>query len=278
MFLNAMHDVNIALDMDAKHIKSKSRLARALDGLGRHEQALKLMNTFKCPKSDVSAVQRRLRQSHGDYGRLDSALLTSTMVADYIGPVEVRSAGSKGRGLFLTKHVAKGELLFAERAYAASFREEKKVGLHFEYSEEEGLAGTGRCNDASQEELIRLALERAHSHAVENERLAYLCGGPLETVVPDMRTLKLELDSPVEEAVQCSVGHVRQIQKRNTFGCDNWTALWIIASFMNHHKHCNVNNKLVPLHGGMMMFVRARGALSEGELNYCKCAFAVSSI
>ena len=41
---------------------------------------------------------------------------------DFVGPVEIRSAGSKGRGLFTTQSVAAGQLLLKELAFATAAR------------------------------------------------------------------------------------------------------------------------------------------------------------
>jgi hypothetical protein len=45
--------------------------------------------------------------------------------ATYIGPIEVRPAGSKGRGLFTTKAVKAGDILLYEKAFTYSFINEE---------------------------------------------------------------------------------------------------------------------------------------------------------
>jgi len=250
MFFEAKEDAASALAIDSTHAKSKRRLAFALDGLGRHSEALKLMQTYPCPKKDLAQVKVRLQQSGGDYQLPQKEVPDSYFdnFADFTGPVEVRAAGSKGRGLFLTRSVTAGGLLFVERAFAASAhgsrsQNDAPVCLNYGTIIDYGSTPTtaaARVNDASQEEVIGISLRRACSRPIDNERLAFLCGGPREDTVPDMSILKLECEAPSLDVAQCSAHHVRQIVKFNAFGskCNttpvSWTGLWVLASFMNH--------------------------------------------
>lgn len=75
-----------------------------------------------------TSAQSRLReQKTGEYNfALLQAKAKNTQPpqlehATYIGPVEVRLAGSKGRGLFVTKSVKAGDLLLCEKAFAYCF-------------------------------------------------------------------------------------------------------------------------------------------------------------
>jgi len=48
--------------------------------------------------------------------------------ATYIGPVEIKQAKSKGRGLFVTKAVKAGDLLFCEKAFSCAYTNESATG------------------------------------------------------------------------------------------------------------------------------------------------------
>ena len=79
-------------------------------------------------------AQARHRQSQGEFGDRAELFANAHDVsytadfANYIGPVRVRRiAGAKGRGLFTTRAVAKGQLLIAERAFAHTLGDPKTI-------------------------------------------------------------------------------------------------------------------------------------------------------
>lgn len=107
------------------------REAKALYSLGQFKACMeRLLCLVRCnPKNteawaEIKRVKQRLREE--DTGSYDfksmygQAAKTPPLVdcATYIGPVAVRDAGSRGKGLFTTQPVKAGELLFCEKAFA----------------------------------------------------------------------------------------------------------------------------------------------------------------
>jgi hypothetical protein len=264
MFFEAKSDANAALAIDTTHTKSKHRLAFALDGLGRHNEALKLMETYRCPKADIEHVQMRLQQSRGYY-QLPQNLRECSPPDSFLAKfADLRAAGSKGRGLFLTQSVALGEPLFVERAFAATKRSTTTTTTTTSQFVDYTLSAGGRINDSAQEEIIGIAVRRAGSRCIDNERLAFLYGGPRGDTIPDMSILKLQCESPSVGADQCSVSQIRQIVRYNVFAIDQaygrgelegGCGLWVLASFMNHAdpQECTAKREFI----GPMMFVFA---------------------
>ena len=77
---------------------AKSLLTRAISRLAEHTQG---KYQFRQLHDEVASVQ----PPHLDH-------------ATYIGPVRIQASGSRGRGLFTTKAVKAGDLLFCEKAFA----------------------------------------------------------------------------------------------------------------------------------------------------------------
>jgi hypothetical protein len=59
-----------------------------------------------------------------DSRALSYDLFQQDSVDDFYGPIEIRDAGSKGRGVFLTEDVKEGDLLIVEKAFGFQFNEE----------------------------------------------------------------------------------------------------------------------------------------------------------
>lgn len=113
--------------------KARFRLASALYGLGKYEEARDLFNTCG---TDVSkpALQRievrLMEQNKGKYqlGPIRKHIdpsnkqLTGYKVdaASYTRLTEVKDAGEAGRGLFATKAIYTGEIVLCEKAYGVS--------------------------------------------------------------------------------------------------------------------------------------------------------------
>lgn len=77
--------------------------------------------------TEIKRVKQRLREEEtGSYqynSMYKQADATPPLVdcATYIGPVAVRDSAGRGKGLFTTKSVKAGELLFCEKAFGYSY-------------------------------------------------------------------------------------------------------------------------------------------------------------
>lgn len=81
--------------------------------------------------------------------------------ATYSGPVSIRSAGSRGRGLFTTAAVKAGDLLLCEKAFAYGYFDEKHHG-----GEMSLLINpvTNVMTVGKQTELIGLMVQKMHAN------------------------------------------------------------------------------------------------------------------
>lgn len=124
------------------------------------------------------------RQRQGDYNFLTLSFdsYQQDHVADYYGPIRVGSAGTRGRGLFITRDVQVGELLFAEKAFAFRAHDEDHVVMATNYE-------TRRINKGSQYNLVSDILIKINDDAHANFILSYLqtdCHEAKENI-PDIR-------------------------------------------------------------------------------------------
>lgn len=102
-----------------------------------------------------------------DFATLSFDPYNQDHIADYYGPIQVRSAGRKGRGLFVSRDVAVGELLFAEKAFAFRAHDEDHILMATNYD-------TRRVNKGSQYNLVSDILIKIHEDSHSNSILSYL--------------------------------------------------------------------------------------------------------
>ena len=155
----------------------------------------------------------------------------------------------------------KGKVVLAERAFAvAKPSRGYQRTTHWDRSILVGGGGensqTSVINKASQEKVITSAVRRAASVKIDNARLACLCGGSLQSEIPDMALLQGgDVDVPAITP-PCTLSEVQAIVAKNSFALqlgtepagvpglnDGYTeegrerfgtALFIVASMMNH--------------------------------------------
>ena len=98
-------------------------LLLASEHQGPNEEAMKLAS------ERIIEVEQRLREKHDgiyDFQGIARALTKRKPLLDhatYLGPLQVRETEGRGRGLFLTKSVKAGQLLFCEKAFTAVYEE-----------------------------------------------------------------------------------------------------------------------------------------------------------
>ncbi|KAH6612917.1 TPR domain protein [Chaetomium sp. MPI-SDFR-AT-0129] len=135
----ALSDADIAVATGAafRHLAEKARFrqAEALYALHRYQECYDVLAAL-CRNSPYHATAKGLlqraaarvaEQTYGTYPFLDmqaEARKRQTPELDhatYIGPVRIQDAGPRGRGVFTTKPVKLGELLFCEKVFATSW-------------------------------------------------------------------------------------------------------------------------------------------------------------
>lgn len=80
--------------------------------------------------------------------------------ATYIGPVEIKQASGKGRGLFVTKAVKAGDLLLCEKAFSHAYVSE--TGTSNSSTSLLINTETGRAFTGGQADLIKLTAQKLY--------------------------------------------------------------------------------------------------------------------
>ncbi|KAF8850697.1 SET domain-containing protein [Acephala macrosclerotiorum] len=229
------------------NVAAKGELTRAVNRLAEQENG---RYRFKQLYTDAN----KLRPPHLDH-------------STYIGPVAVRSSGSRGRGLFTTKAVKSGDLLLCEKAFVHAFVDTRK-----EHSRDVTLllnAETNAMTMGAQGELIRMIVQKLHRNPSLASIITSLHHGSYKPV--DV--------SDVDGTPVIDTFLVERIISLNCFGCPlssheshlhaqedvtspktntdeeqfHSCGIWPMASYVNHCCYSNSQRAFI----GDMMMVRA---------------------
>lgn len=162
------------------------------------------------------------------------------------GPLEIKWTGIKGRGLFLTADVQKGEVLIKEKAFCYAFDSDLYNSLDI---------------------LVLTLYEKAKSNEKDNALLAYLSDGIRPMELPMFEEL---CNGSVGNVPELSIDEIQGIVKYNSFTFNKFhadngagkdgSALWLITSFLNHDKQSNVFRR----QEGEMKIITAAQDLKKG--------------
>lgn len=123
------------------NVAAKDELARAINRLAEQEKG---RYRFK----QLYKEANKLRPPHLDH-------------STYVGPVSVRTSGSRGRGLFTTEAVKAGDLLLCEKAFSHAFVDPGRA----EHSQDVTIlinAETNTMSMGAQGDLIRMIVRKLY--------------------------------------------------------------------------------------------------------------------
>jgi hypothetical protein len=168
-FHSALQDCEAVLGLDPGHVKATARKEEAVLGLER---------------------AKGQRNGLFDYLTMPFTPALQSGMENYYGPVEIRSAGEKGRGMFVTKDVQIGELLFAEKAFAFKEESDKENTMGVNYSNSSG--GTGMVSKGSTVQLNWEMTMLVNADPSANAQLALLAHDLLtpNAFIPSMDTFR----------------------------------------------------------------------------------------
>lgn len=157
-FDGALADADSTLALCPTHAKAAFRRGQALLGLHRYSDAAAALATFMsafeargesadAPMPKLLATARAcIAQARGTFDHLTLPLTpeqqASECIADFIGPVEVRATRDRGWGLFVTRDVPAGTLLFVESALGFSWEPLGQETTAVDYSRKLSSSGS----------------------------------------------------------------------------------------------------------------------------------------
>ncbi|RHZ40933.1 hypothetical protein DYB31_007215 [Aphanomyces astaci] len=270
-FVEALEDATKALSLVPTNAKSLFRRALALTGLRRHEEShaiLMLLPRSKDVMTWRDVVARRVAESiHGHFKPID--VMGGTIVEDYIGPVEVKMTRGKGRGLFLTQPVRRGDLLLVEKAYATSLailNEKKEVVIPtIDWS-------TMRGYSREKESLAEAVLKKSQERRIDLARLCCLYDGVApNTTIPPMSLFRTDELLPWIPCEPRNLTQIRGILSTNSFQAPKahdheGVALYLVSSFMNHASTPNTEAQGFGVMKNLRVFVASKELDAGDEL------------
>ncbi|RPA91728.1 hypothetical protein L873DRAFT_1751528 [Choiromyces venosus 120613-1] len=290
----ALADADKVLGQDPLNIKALYRSAVSCYEDGDYESAkARLVKLLKeCPenknaKDRLLRTFRRLReQRSGEYefakmrnevkewgnkkGKLDCA--------EYVGPVRVGHAGSKGRGLFTTRDVKFGELLLCSKAFKVCHKEAEgaRLAILFNFKTKNGQSGT-------HSQLVQELIQILYHNPKKAKRFYELTSGDYERVKGEMvdglpivdshlvMRIMLKncfgcarlraLDDPLENLFKDPTEEDKIIAEASPTGRAEGSGIWIMPSYMNHSCWPNSVRSFL----GDLLIVRAARDIPEGE-------------
>ncbi|KAL6704713.1 hypothetical protein ACN47E_007995 [Coniothyrium glycines] len=258
-------------DQRSRDLDSKAyyRAGCAAYNLGKWQQAMRFFeDQQKLSPGDKDArlylkklSQRLDEETSGSY---DLAKLRSNLsrprlrvdAATFTAPTEVKTSTGRGRGLFATRQIGKGEILLAEKAFCVVWGHEEQALTAMTYD--------------IRDEKIRVSPVGLSKAVVEK-----LLNNP--SLIDDVMKLygdyggiaSKEVESDEDAVVD--VFRVHDIVCRNAFGPGNQygeegtrnasTGLWVHAAYINHSCVPNAKKDYV----GDLMIVRALQPIKRGE-------------
>ncbi|RPA92785.1 hypothetical protein L873DRAFT_1749909 [Choiromyces venosus 120613-1] len=290
----ALVDADKVLGQDPLNIKALYRSAVSCYEDGDYESAkarlVKLLKEYpenKNAKDGLLRTFRRLReQRSGEYefakmrnevkewgnkkGKLDCA--------EYVGPVRVGHAGSKGRGLFTTRDVKFGELLLCSKAFKVCHKEAEgaRLAILFNFKTRNGQSGT-------HSQLVQELIQILYHNPKKAKKVYELTSGDYERVKGEMvdglpivdshLVMRIMLkncfgcprlnarDDPLENLFKDPTKEDKMIAEASPTGRVEGSGIWILPSYMNHSCWANSVRSFL----GDLLIVRAARDIPEGE-------------
>ncbi|KAK0726200.1 hypothetical protein B0T21DRAFT_371164 [Apiosordaria backusii] len=281
----ALADVESLLSDTATKAGEKAlfRKAQALYGLQRFRECCDVLTKLRvnypnntAAKAKLNAAVNRLaEQTTGKYHfkklQAEASQLRPPWLdhATYIGPVEVRQSGCRGKGVFTTKAVKAGDLLFCEKAFVYAFSEDGAVNSAGRLDTSILIdVNANSFTTGAQPELITMLVQKLYRNPSLASLVQNLHRGSYE---PVQGTFGIIDGNPVLDTFLLT-----RILLLNNFGCllsDRAAAqarrqliglhtsfhnfpscgLWAFASHINHSCISNAHRSFI----GDMMIVRA---------------------
>ncbi|PON54148.1 N-terminal acetyltransferase A, auxiliary subunit [Parasponia andersonii] len=280
-FAQALQDCDQALKIESAHFKTLLCKGKILMSLNRYAMALdcfraaqldpqscgssESLNGYleKCKKLEFLAKTGAFDISDWIASRFQGK---PPELAEYIGPVQIRKSEISGRGLFATKNIDAGTLLFATKAVAI----------------ERSILGGGELNENAQLVMWKNFIDQVNNSASKCPKTRNLIGklssgeDEFDLEVPDISLFRpeteedgtsscfekldsnrvlsiLDVNSIVEDGVSSKV-----LGKNSDY---YGIGLWILACFINHS--CVPNARR--LHVGDHVLVHASRDVKAGE-------------
>jgi hypothetical protein len=257
-FRGALEDAEEWYKIDEKDFRALFIKAKALRGLRKYADALKLLKTFTPHTEDADAaakLQKTCEILHEKYllGKISPQDLDS-LVDDYYGSVELRKSAGRGRGLFTTRAVKAGEVLIMERPFARGKVDKTKQGVRLPTLNASAKIGY----QPEQESMLEEVQDRVSKSEADAARFSLLYDGSDTFKFPIPQNIEFFKHDDHQDfkrlADTCpSVSRVRDVMCLNAFANEEGSELYIMCSFLNHKARPNTDRATSPKTGNIVI-------------------------
>ena len=280
-FIEALRDCDQALKIESAHFKTLLCKGKILMNINRYSMALDCFKTAqldpqscgtseslngyleKCKKLEFLSRTGAFDISDWIVNKFQGKL---PELAEYIGPVQIRKSEISGRGLFATKNIDAGTMLFATKAIAI----------------ERSIVGAQELNENAQLVMWKNFIDQVNNSASKCPKTCNLIGrlssgeDEYDLEVPDISLFRPETeeDSTSLSFEKLDSNRVLSILDMNSLVKEGVSAkvlgknsdyygigLWVLACFINHS--CIPNARRI--HVGDYVLVHASRDVKAGE-------------
>ncbi|KAF7196375.1 RNA polymerase II-associated protein 3, partial [Pseudocercospora fuligena] len=256
-----------AAHLVAVNLKARYRGGRAAYGAMDFEGAkAEFQSVLAISPSDADAIRElqrtKQRISESSRGLNDFETMSTSNKkgifrldhASFTANVEVRQTQTQGRGLFAKKHIAAGELVLCEKAYAVAFggEENDKLSVILNVNNDNIDYGTHATR------LNRVVSKLLYSYQDARQFFDLYDGGYESREVTAVQDGLVAVDTFRALAILSYNGFGIGEDQKLSGGS---TGVWICASYVNHDCICNANRAFI----GDMMIVRAIRDIAKDE-------------
>ncbi|PYH92661.1 TPR domain protein [Aspergillus ellipticus CBS 707.79] len=274
--------------------KALFRKSQALYGLQRYKECCEVLKQLlreypaclPARNEFIRAIKRLAEQRHARYSfkklyqEAERLFPPNLDHATYMGPVAIRPAGSRRRGLFTTAAVRAGDLLFCEKAFVHSYMDADNPE-HFHQMILVVNSATDLISMGARAKLLPLVAQKLHRNPSQASTFTNLYHGnynPVNVTEVDGRPV---VDTFLAERIiamnvfgspspsrkwhlnlMSRTGRLQNAQNDVFHSC----GIWPTASYINHSRDSNAYRAFI----GDMMIARATKDLpANTEITFC---------
>jgi len=274
-FESALKRCNEALLLDSNDQKAIYRKIFALTSLREHATASALLSQHMSKEKNDAAweklqnrVTRRAKEALGVHNEQTIALVSagSKDVEMFVGAIEVKTSKGKGRGVFATEEIRRGDLIIFEKGifFENDFEKTKSTTFAFDFD-------TKLTNTASQVGLIEAMIKESEIPII-GKRLSYLYDGTetSKQAIPPMCLFKSDRCDEQYGKHILSKAKAQGIQTFNSFGNQfdgknkENSCLYPLISFINTASGKSKKNTMRITIGTHFMAIYAASNIQKG--------------
>lgn len=303
-YIEALSDARSVLQLQPSNAKAAFKEADSLFGLRRYgdsdEKFEALQGRKEINKQELQtrrdAILRLIVQSYvGQYQESDFRIKVTSYtlhseLEDYFGPIRIGQSTGKGRGVFASEDISKGELILVEKPFVttdvvpiADTSSLSDTGV-FTYQIPTVDLQSRTAYSAENEKLIFNVIEKAKGCKAHAARLSVLYDGTNshDRIIPSLDFFRYDDDEMIlSHSGTISAEKIRKIISFNVFG-DSYpdkekfdskedimkqstSSLFIVTSLFNHSKTPNIVHTSNVV-GGVMRLVASKDIKKGDEL------------